>query len=270
MAKATKTTKITPEQEYKKELRRIQQFMNRASKRGFFWEKSPVPKQPKKITTKSVERLRKITPDVLYKKGEYVVQETGEVISGTKGRNLERKSATEKAKETRKAKQAKTKKSAKPKSKKEKKPKDKKESTPKQKKDTKTNTKQKPKDNPIYSPDDDEDERNYDDDYYPNFVDIVLSNFHAQLAQFPNAEGTPLLLSWFDTLIADNGREAVAQMLQDGAEQGLLITWETVYKSVNTKTYMTEMMNYLPDQGKFYTDQIMDMMEQFEWWEQPE
>lgn len=270
MAKATKTTKITPEQEYMKELRRIKQFMNRASKRGFFWEKSPVPKQPKKITTKSVERLRKITPDVLYKKGEYVVQETGEVISGTKGRKLERKSATEKAKETRKSKQSKAKKSAKPKSKKETKTKSKKETTPKPKKDTKTKTNQKPKDEPIYSPDDDEAEHDYDDAYYPNFVDIVLSNFHAQLAQFPNAEGTPLLLAWFDTLIADNGREAVAQMLQDGAEQGILITWETVYKSVNTKTYMTEMMKYLPDQGNFYTDQIMDMMEQFEWWEQPE
>lgn len=262
MAKQTKTTKITPEQEYKKELRRIQQFMRRASNRGFFWEKSPVPKQPKKITTKSVERLKKITPDVLYKKGEYVVQDTGEIISGTKGRKYERKVAAEKAKEARKAKQSKAKKGAKPKDKKETKPKDKKETTPKPKKDTKTKTKQKPKDEPIYSPD--------DDTYCPNFTDIVLSNFHAQLSQFPNAEGTPLLLAWFDTLLADNGREAVAQMLQDGAEQGIIITWETVYKSVNTKTYMTEMMNYLPDQGKFYTEQIMDMMEQFEWWEQPE
>lgn len=242
MAKSSMTTKITPEQEYKKELRRIKQFIRRASKRGFFWDKSPIPNQPKKITSKSVERLRKITPDVLYKKGEYVVQETGELIPATKGRKLERKRAIEKAKET----------------------------TSKSKKDIKTKAKQKPIDKPIYSPDDDEVEYDTDDTYYPNFIDIVLSNFRAQLAQFPNAEGTPLLLSWFETLISDNGREAVAQMLQDGAEQGLLITWETVYKSVNTKTYMTEMMNYLPDQGKFYADQIMGMMEQFEWWEQPE
>lgn len=270
MAKSTKTTKVTPEQEYKKELRRIKQFMNRASKRGFIWFDSPVPRQPKKITEKSVARLKKLTPDVLYKKGEYVVQETGEIISGTKGRNLERKIATEKAKEARKAKQPKAKKSNKKKDKKETKPKSKKETTSKPKQDTKTKTKQKPKDRPIHSPDDDEAEHGYGDAYYPNFTDIVLSNFHAQLAQFPNAEGTPLLLAWFDTLLADNGREAVAQMLQDGAEQGLLITWETVYKSVNTKTYMTEMMNYLPDQGNIYTEQIMDMMEQFEWWEQPE
>ena len=262
MAKSSMTTKITPEQEYKKELRRIKQFIRRASKRGFFWDKSPIQNQPKKITSKSVERLRKITPDVLYKKGEYVVQETGELIPAIKGRKLERKRALEKAKETRNDKLAKDKKQSKDTGKKE--------TTSKSKKDRKSKTKQKPKDTPIYSPDDDEAEYDTDDTYYPNFVDIVLSNFRGQLAQFPNAEGTPLLLAWFDKLIADNGREAVAQMLQEGAEQGLLITWETVYKSVNTKTYMTEMMNYLPDQGKFYAGQIMDMMEQFEWWEQPE
>lgn len=245
MAKQSKTTKITPEQEYKKELRRIKQFLRRASKRGFIWFDNPIPEQPKKITTKSVSRLKNITPKTLHKKANFVDEETGEIFSGTKGRSIEKKRATEKAKETIKAKQVKSKKEA------------------------KTKTKQKPKEEPIYSPEDDEAEHE-NDAYYPNFIDIVLSNFKSQLAQFPNAEGTPLLLSWFDKLLADNGREAVAQMLQDGAEQGLLITWETVYKSVNTKTYMTEMMNYLPDQGNIYKDQIMDMMEQFEWWEQPE
>lgn len=225
MAKQSKTTKITPEQEYKKELRRIKQFLRSASKRGFIWFDNPIPKQPKKITTKSVSRLKNITPKTLYKKANFVDEETGEIFSGTKGRSIEKKRATEKAKETIKAKQVKSK---------------------------------------------DDEAEHENDAYYPNFIDIVLSNFKSQLAQFPNAEGTPLLLSWFDKLLADNGREAVAQMLQDGAEQGLLITWETVYKSVNTKTYMTEMMNYLPDQGNIYKDQIMDMMEQFEWWEQPE
>ena len=270
MAKQRKTTKATPEQEYKKELRRIQQFMRRASKRGFVWEESPVPKQPKKITNKSVARLKKITPDVLYKKGEYIVTETGELISGTKGRTLERKIAAEKAAQARKAKQAKGKKSSKPKDKKDTKPKDKKETKNKDKKDTKPKNKKDSKPKTPQKPKEDEAEPDYDDTYYPNFTDIVLSNFHAQLAQFPNAEGTPILLAWFDKLLTDNGREAVAQMLQDGAEQGILITWETVYKSVNTKTYMTEMMNHLPDQGSIYADQIMDMMEQFEWWEQPE
>lgn len=242
-----KTTKNTLEQEYKKELRRIQQFMKRASKRGYFWEESPTPKQPKKITSKSVARLKSITPDTLYKKGHYVVEETGEIITGNRGRVLERKKAATKAQKTRKA--------GKPKTKKDSKPKQKKGAKSKQKTETPTQNNQ---------------ETEPSKEYFPTFTDIVLSNFHAQLQQFPNAEGTPLLLSWFDTLIADNGREAVAQMLQEGAEQGIIITWETVYKSVNTKTYMTEMMTHLPDNDKFYSDMIMDMMEQFEWWEQPE
>ena len=88
--------------------------------------------------------------------------------------------------------------------------------------------------------------------------------------QFPNAEGVPLLLAWFDALIADNGREDVAQMLQEGAEQGYILTYEIVYKSTNTKTYMTEMMKFLPDQGRMYADEIMDRLEEFEWWEKPE
>lgn len=254
MAKTSMTTKITAEQEYKKELRRIKQFIARASKRGFIWFNDPVPKQPKKITTKSVERLKRITPNTLYKKGKFVDEETGEILSGIKGRKLEKKRAAEKAIETRKAKQTNRKKGTKPKEKKETKPKPKKEPKPKTQE----------------IPAQDEIKPEVDDTYYPSFIDIILSNFHAQLAQFPNAEGTTLLLAWFDTLIADNGREAVAQMLQDGAEQGIIITWETVYKSVNTKTYMTEMMRYLPDQGNIYTEQIMDMMEQFEWWERPE
>ena len=269
MAKSSMTTKISPEQEYKKELRRIKQFIRRASKRGFFWDKSPIPNQPKKITSKSVERLRKITPDVLYKKGEYVVQETGELIPATKGRKIERKRSTEKAIETRKANKINVKKIDKAKEKDVYSPKDKKKHERSEVKVTKPKKPIPGANDVVYSPDD-EPEYDTDDTYYPNFIDIVLSNFRTQLSQFPNSEGAPLLLSWLDTLIADNGREAVAQMLQDGAEQGLLITWETVYKSVNTKTYMTEMMNYLPDQGEIYKDQIMDMMEQFEWWEQPE
>ena len=270
MAKQRKTTKIAPEQEYKKELRRIKQFMARASKRGFIWFDDPIPKQPKKITTKSVDRLKRITPDTLYKKGNFIDEETGEILSGTKGRNLEKKRAVEKAKESRKAKQRKGKHPTKTKDKKTPNPKSKKDTKTKQKRETKPKPKKEPKPKTPDIPTQDETVPETDDAYYPSFTDIILSNFHAQLAQFPNAEGTPLLLAWFDTLIADNGREAVAQMLQDGAEQGIIITWETVYKSVNTKTYMTEMMRYLPDQGNIYTEQIMDMMEQFEWWEQPE
>lgn len=270
MATPKKTTNLTAEQEYKKELRRIKQFITRASKRGFVWLDDPVPKQPKKITSKSVERLRRITPETLYKKSKFVDTETGELISGNKARRTAKKTSKTTKPESEKQATPKTKKETHRKSRKKTETKPEKKTKTKSKKKNKPKSKKETPSTPISEAPNVDTEDIHSDNYYPSFVDIVLSNFHAQLAQFPNAEGTPLLLAWFDTLIADNGREAVAQMLQDGAEQGILITWETVYKSVNTKTYMTEMMRYLPDQGNYYTDQIMDMMEQFEWWEQPE
>ena len=254
MARRKNTTNLVAEQEYNKELKRIQQFLRRASKRGFIWDDSVIPKRPKKITEKSVAKLKRITPDVLYKKGQYLDTSTGELLSGVKGRALERKKATEKALETRKSK----------------KPKDKKGTKKKKKPETKG---KKHKQQTSVTDIQNEPTQEYPEgghNYYPNFTDVVLSNFLATLKLYPNAEGVPLLLNWYDRLIGDNGREAVAQMLQDGAEAGIIITWETVYKSTNTKTYMTEMMAYLPDQGRFYSDQIMDMIEESEWWEQPE
>lgn len=261
MARRKSTTNLVAEQEYNRELKRIQQFLRRASKRGFIWTDNVIPKRPKRITEKSVAKLKRLTPDVLYKKGKYVDTSTGELLSGAKGIALERKAA-EKAKETRKAKKSKTKKEHdknKQKGTKNKKQPGQEITTP----DVQTEATPEY----IFDPDDEE---TFGEEYYPSFTDIVLSNFLATLKQFPNAEGVHLLLNWYDRLIADNGRGAVAQMLQDGAANGLVVTWETVYKSTATKTYMTEMMNYLPDQGKLYSDQIMDMMEQVEWWEMPE
>ena len=100
MGKKQTTKQIALEQAYKKELKRIKQFMRRAEKRGYRWYYYELPKKPKRITEKSVSRLKKITPDLLYKKGEYIDQETGEIIEGVKGRVTERKTAAQKAAKT--------------------------------------------------------------------------------------------------------------------------------------------------------------------------
>lgn len=89
------------ERQYSKERQRIQRFIRSAERRNYIFPKNSLPPKPKKITPASVERLKKITPAKLYEKAEYIVPETGEVVSGRKGRILERKKATEKAKKTR-------------------------------------------------------------------------------------------------------------------------------------------------------------------------
>lgn len=102
MAKRKKVSKVT--QQYNRELKRIKQFINRAEKRGYIFPENIVPDRPKRITSKSVNRLRNINPDYLYRKASYVDTETGELRRGEVGREIERSKSAKKAAETRKAK----------------------------------------------------------------------------------------------------------------------------------------------------------------------
>lgn len=74
-------------EEYNKQRRRVQQFVRRAEQRGFTFPENVIPDRPNKITSQSVERLRKLTPDVLYGKAKYGG------ISGTERRKQERREA---------------------------------------------------------------------------------------------------------------------------------------------------------------------------------
>lgn len=104
MAK-TRKPKSAVERAYDRERNRIKRRVKALQERGYIFEKDPIPARPKKVTQASVRRLEKITPDVLYKKAQYVIDyETGELISGVEGRKLERQEAQRKAQQTKKRK----------------------------------------------------------------------------------------------------------------------------------------------------------------------
>lgn len=116
----------TLNKEYNKQVKRIKQFLKRASERGYlFFDERPVsktnkrtgevqavvstkakfwelPARPKKVTEASIRRLRDITPDYLYERALYSDPVYGEAYTGQEGRKRERKRASEKAVETRK------------------------------------------------------------------------------------------------------------------------------------------------------------------------
>ena len=99
---ATKKKKPTLNQQlYQKELRRLKQFIRRTEKRGFHYAEDVIPKKPKRITKKSIERLQKLTPQVLYKKATYKDPTTGAELTGTQGRQAERQRAANKGAKTR-------------------------------------------------------------------------------------------------------------------------------------------------------------------------
>lgn len=88
--------------QYTKERQRIKAFLKRAEKRGYIFPDNILEERPKNITLSDLNRLKSLRPEQLYKQGYYLINpDTGEVISGEKGRDIERKNSAQKAQETR-------------------------------------------------------------------------------------------------------------------------------------------------------------------------
>lgn len=214
--------KQTPiERAYSKQIKRIKQFIRRAEKRGFQFSDNIIPKKPKRVTEGSVRKLALLTPEKLYKKSVYGGEETGgEIIKGTKGRELERKSIAKKVPKY-------------------------KQKTPKQEK---SNTKG------FVPPENISEDTSF-------FERVTISQWTGTLETFANGEAYTLLKAWMNQTILENGIHDVSVMIQKATENGVLLTWEIVYKSSATKQYIAYMLDYLPESGVLYKDKVMDRIE---------
>lgn len=92
--------------EINKQLRRIKSLIKRAEKRGYTFPNYKPPKVPTRITKKTLEKLKKVTPDYIYKKAKYTLPDSGKTITGTQARKIERSSVSKKASQTRKLRSA--------------------------------------------------------------------------------------------------------------------------------------------------------------------
>lgn len=89
---------------YQKEYKRVKNLVRSFEKRGYVVPesiKSIKPMSETKVSTRSLNRLKNITPESLYRKSRYITPE-GKETSGVRGRDLEREAAGRKAAETRK------------------------------------------------------------------------------------------------------------------------------------------------------------------------
>ena len=117
---------------------------------------------------------------------------------------------------------------------------------------------------------------NTDENFYSTFI---IESWRRQLETYSSGEAYNMLKNWLDDMIAQNGKDNVAEMLQRGASEGHLLTWETVYKVGEAERYISAMLDYLPDQSELYKEEIQDKfeyyktmtdyMEQEENWEEP-
>lgn len=93
------------------------------------------------------------------------------------------------------------------------------------------------------------------------FDNVVISQWYATLGEFSNGEAYNILRSWMGNTIRTEGKHNTAIMLQDGAENGHLLTWEVVYKHDNAVLYIGYMLDYLPDEGVLYKEETLDKIE---------
>lgn len=222
MAKRRKQTPT--ERAYSKQVKRIKQFIRRAEKRGYQFSENVLPQRPKRVTQASVRKLAKLTPDKLYQKAVYGgLASWGEIVPATEGVKLERSLRAKKAAETRKYRLA--------------------------------EPVQEPTNTPGFIPPEiiSEDVSFFDD--------VVISNWYGTLETFSNGEAYGLLHSWMGNTVRTDGTHNTATMLQDGAENGHLLSWEVAYKHDNALLYIGYMLDYLPDEGVLYKEEMLDKIE---------
>lgn len=102
MAKRKKQTEN--QKTYQKERRRLLQAVRRAEKQGYIFPDDVIPDIPKRVTKKQLEKIQKIKPKQLYKKAEFVYQETGEIVPAEQRKQEVKQQGIAKAKATRKKK----------------------------------------------------------------------------------------------------------------------------------------------------------------------
>ena len=92
--------------EIRKERKRIQQNIRRMEKRDFFFDDFEIPEidytKTGNFSKKTLNKLKAITPSVLYQNARWIDTETGEILTGIERRKEERREKARKAAKTRK------------------------------------------------------------------------------------------------------------------------------------------------------------------------
>ena len=101
--------------------------------------------------------------------------------------------------------------------------------------------------------------------YTLNVDDAIIANFMGSLSKY-NMDFQNKMRSWLNGLINEypNGREAgksaVAQMLHEGAENGVVVTYRIAYSDEMLSEFMADMLDYLPSDVRTKADIMEEMM----------
>lgn len=231
--------------EYRKERKLLLQQIRRMEKRGYVFVKEPVSAKPKRITAASIRSLQKQRQDI-YKKAVLVDTESGEVIASAKTPKAEKK-RTERELNREKAYQAQWKAFG-----------EEGEKAPG------IPGKGLPEAGEEY-----ESRSDYGKGYIPeesvydSFSEHIIERYRNSYDMY-NSEFVNYMNAWVDQLISRFGLDDVAEMIENAAQDGVLITYKEAYVPGARDNYISEMMDYLPDSGDLTKDEIFEAMEEME------
>ena len=89
------------------------------------------------------------------------------------------------------------------------------------------------------------------------FADTVIKNYRAEIMLYPSNAG-PKLNAWLDRLLIEYSKTDVATMLQQGAEEGHVLTNKIAYDDLLLEGYVSDMLNYLPEMTEWEKSDIID------------
>lgn len=100
----------------------------------------------------------------------------------------------------------------------------------------------------------------------PSEADMVIANYLALLKQAFPSLAYPILSSLVNKLIDKRGKESVAQMLQDSAQEGVIVNYKVAYSKDKMLNYVSETLDFLPDIGQIEKEDILESLEGDEEW----
>ena len=231
--------------QYRKERKLLLQQIRRMEKRGYVFVKEPVPAKPKRITAASIRSLQKQRKNI-YQKAVLVDTESGEVIASAKTPKAEKK-RTERELNKEKTYQAQWKAFG-----------EEGEKAPG------TPGKELPGPGEEY-----ESRSDYGKGYIPeesvydSFSEHIIERYRNSYDMY-NSEFVNYMNAWVDQLISRFGLDDVAEMIENAAADGVLITYKEAYVPGARDNYISDMMDYLPDSGDLTKEQIFEAMEEME------
>lgn len=104
--------------------------------------------------------------------------------------------------------------------------------------------------------------------YELDFTQTVIDSFYDSVSKY-NTDFQSRIKTWISSLINQHGKDAVAQMLMDGAEAGVLVTNKIAYSDTACSEFMSEMMEYLNMDARTKAD-ILGEIEATVGFEEPE